>query len=229
MALIMLVSLYTVRAVLKELGVVDYGIFSAIGGVVTSMTFLTLVLDNASQRYFSLELSKGTNNRLFNCFNSLLVVYSILAVFIVLIIEVVGIWMINNKMTIPDNRIGAALIVLHFTLASFILTIITNPFRALLIANEQMDAYAYISIFESIAKLGVAFLLIISPIDKLVFYSLLLFAVSLITNLLYITFSRKRVCIPLSFKTDKSIIKDIFSKLKKLITKPLGRAYEDGK
>ena len=74
MALIMLVSLYTVRAVLKALGVVDYGIFSAIGGVVTSMTFLTLVLDNASQRYFSLELSKGTNNRLSNCFNSLLVV-----------------------------------------------------------------------------------------------------------------------------------------------------------
>ena len=211
MALIMLVSLYTVRAVLKALGVVDYGIFSAIGGVVTSMTFLTLVLDNASQRYFSLELSKGTNNRLSNCFNSLLVVYSVLAVVIVLIIEVVGIWMINNKMTIPDNRIGAALIVLHFTLASFILTIITNPFRALLIANEQMDAYAYISIFESIAKLGVAFLLIISPIDKLVFYSLLLFAVSLITNLLYITFSRKRVSIPLSFKTDKSIIKDIFN------------------
>ena len=65
MALIMLVSLYTVRAILKALGVVDYGIFSAVGGVVTSMTFLTLVLDNASQRFFSLELSKESTNSMF--------------------------------------------------------------------------------------------------------------------------------------------------------------------
>lgn len=210
MALIMLVSLYTVRAVLKALGVVDYGIFSAIGGVVTSMTFLTLVLDNASQRFFSLELSKESNNRLSLCFNSLFVVYIILAAFILLIIEVAGIWMIENKMTIPEDRISAALFVLHFSLGAFIITIITNPFRALLIANEQMDVYAYISIFESFAKLGIVFLLFNSPIDKLVFYSILIFVVSFITNSLYIFFSRKRARIPLSLKVDNNVVKEVF-------------------
>ena len=190
MALIMLVSLYTVRAVLKALGVIDYGIFSAIGGVVTSMTFLTLVLDNASQRFFSLEIGKGKDNRLGTYFNSMLLVYGFLSLIIIAIIEFAGLWMINNKMTIPAERLSASYIVLHLSLASFVVTILTNPFRALLMSNEHMDVYAYVSIFDAISKLAIAFLLFRSPLDRLVFYSILIFSVTVISNGLYILFCK---------------------------------------
>ena len=210
MILIMLVSLYTVRAVLNALGVVDYGIFSAIGGVVTSMTFLTLVLDNASQRFFSLEIGKGNENKLSACFNSMLIVYGALSVLIVLLIEVVGLWLISNKMTIPADRLVAAQFVLHLSLASFVVTVLTNPFRALLMSNEHMDVYAYISIFDAISKLVIAFMLYRSPIDTLVFYAVLLFVVTSISNGLYILLCRKRCHLPITFKYQKQVVIDIF-------------------
>lgn len=210
MALIMLVSLYTVRAVLKALGVIDYGIFSAIGGVVTSMTFLTLVLDNASQRFFSLEIGKGKDNRLGTYFNSMLLVYGFLSLIIIAIIEFAGLWMINNKMTIPAERLSASYIVLHLSLASFVVTILTNPFRALLMSNEHMDVYAYVSIFDAISKLAIAFLLFRSPLDRLVFYSILIFSVTVISNGLYILFCRKKCPVPISIVLKKQVVSDIF-------------------
>lgn len=210
MVLIMLVSLYTVRAVLNALGVVDYGIFSAIGGVVTSMSFLTLVLDNASQRFFSLELGKGKDGQLDSYFNSMLIVYGALSFLIIIIIELAGLWMIGNKMTIPAERMSAAYLVLHFSLAAFVVTILTNPFRALIMSNEHMDVYAYVSIFDAVAKLLIAFLLYKSPIDRLVFYSILIFVVTTISNVLYIFFSRKRVPLRVTFKCKKNIVSSIF-------------------
>lgn len=210
MILIMLVSLYTVRAVLRALGVVDYGIFSAIGGVVTSMTFLTLVLDNASQRFFSLEIGKGNENKLCACFNSMLYVYGILSVLIILLIEIAGLWLINNKMTIPAERLVAAHFVLHFSLASFVVTIITNPFRALLMSNEHMDVYAYISVFDAISKLVIVFLLYRSPIDTLVFYAVLLFVVTSVSNGLFILFCRKRCFLPITLEFQNYVVSDIF-------------------
>lgn len=48
MLLIMAVSLFTVRVVLKTLGVVDYGIYNVVGGVVLMFSFLSNTMASAS-------------------------------------------------------------------------------------------------------------------------------------------------------------------------------------
>lgn len=211
MALIMLVSLYTVRAVLKALGVVDYGIYNAIGGVVTSLSFLTSIMSNASQRFFSLEIGKENSSKLRDYFNGILTIYILLSVVIAFIIETGGIWLLENKLVIPEERVQAAYYVLHLSLVSFIITVVSNPFRALLIANEQMNAYAYISIFETFSKLAIVYFLLNSPFDKLILYAFLTLAVSLLTNALYVAFSRKKIPIALTLYYEKNVFKEVFA------------------
>lgn len=211
MILTLVVSLYTVRMVLSILGVEDYGIYNAIGGVVASMSFLTQVLTNASQRFFSIEIGKGEEGRVDQYLGSILFVFLILAIIIFIVLEAGGLWLIGNKLTIPADRFSAAIIVFHVSILTFLISVLGSPFNALIVANEEMNVYAYISIADSLVKLGVVYLLYISPIDRLIFYSILLLSATLTTTLLYIYFSRRRVKIRIRVNRNKEKLKVIIS------------------
>jgi len=185
MFFIMIVALFTVRVVLKNLGVEDYGIYNAVGGVVLSMTFLSRVLAVATQRFFSIAIGQNDINKLRKQFGSILFIYICLSAIIVFLAETIGLWFVANKMTIPPDRYSAALIAYQFAVASFIITIITNPHQALIIAHERMGVYAYASIIEVVLKLVIVYLLLISPIDKLVSYAFLMFISTLVSYGIY--------------------------------------------
>lgn len=186
MFLVMAVSLYTVRIIIKTLGLVDYGIFSAIGGIVLIMSFLSQTITFAAQRFFSYELGRNDIKRLQEVFSNVLIIYAIAAIVIALVSEIVGVWLLENIMIIPEERMEAAHWVLHFSLLSFIVTIIYTPFNAMIISYENMKVYAYISIIEVFLKLGVVYLLVLANFDKLSFYSFLLFCSSIIIAAFYI-------------------------------------------
>ena len=88
-------------------------------------------------------------------------------------------------MSIPTERIYAANWVLQLCMLTFCINLISVPYNAAIIAHEKMDAYAYISILEVLLTLGVVYLLVISPIDKLIAYSILLFFVKLLIRFIY--------------------------------------------
>ena len=54
-----------------------------------------------------------------------------------------------------------------------------------------MSTFAYIGIFEGVASLSVALLLIYSPIDSLIFYAMLMCVVSLVVRLIYGSYSKR--------------------------------------
>ena len=186
----MIVALFTVRIVLKNLGVEDYGIYNAVGGVVLSMTFLSRVLAVATQRFFSIAIGENDMQKLRKQFGSILFVYICLSAIIVILAETIGLWFVANKMTIPPDRFTAALYAYQFAIASFIITIITNPHQALIIAHEKMDVYAYASIIEVVLKLVIVYLLVISPIDKLVSYAFLMLISTLLSYGIYFIYCK---------------------------------------
>lgn len=209
MFLTLIVSLYTVRVILNILSVTDYGVYGAVGGIVATLGFITNTLANASQRYFSYEIGKGEQGKTKDVFNSIFVLY-LLASFIVAIFgEILGIWFVQNKMIIPSGRESAAIWVFHFSLASFIIGLITNPYQAMIIAKERMNLYAYISILDVIFKLSIVYLLFIIDWDKLKVYSVLLFLSSLITNTIYFIYCFKYKETRINFKFDIQLIKSI--------------------
>ena len=212
MLLIMLVSVYTVRIVLSTLGVEDYGIYGAIGGVIASLSFVTSVLANASQRFFSIGIGEKNVDKLSKTFSMMFWIYLIAGAIAVCLFEYLGLWFIENKMTIPDGRIDVALWVFHFMILSFLLSLINAPYQALLISHERMSIYAYVGIVDVVLKLLVAFLLQWIPIDKLKLYSILLFCTSIITTTIYIVYCLKNfVESKIRFVWETKIFKDVFS------------------
>lgn len=183
--LIMLVTLYTSRVVLNTLGVEDFGVYNAVGGVVAMFAVISGALSNAISRYITYGIGKGDKENLKIVFCTSVNIQIIIAIIIFILCEFVGLWFLNSKMNVPDSRLVAANWVLHCSLLTFVINLISVPYNACIIAHEHMNAYAYISIFDAILKLIVAFLLIISPVDKLIVYSILLLLSALGVRLLY--------------------------------------------
>lgn len=209
--LILLVSLYTVRVVLDVLGVEDYGIYNVVAGIVTLFSFLSGTLASATQRFFSFALGRKDNEQLKKVFSVNIAIYIGIAIVAVLLLETVGLWFVNEKLEVPPDRFEAARYIYHFAVLTFVTTILTSPFMAIIIAHEDMQIYAYVSIIEAILKLGVVFLLMYIHADKLELYGVLLFIVSLINALIFISISLRKYdeCQFKRFYWDKALVQEI--------------------
>lgn len=178
MALTILIGLYTSRVILQTLGVEDFGIYNIAGSVVALFGFLNGALAQSSSRYITIELGKLESNgiqHLKNCFTTTRAIHAILAGIILIICETIGLWILCNRCEIPTERLSAAIWTFQFSTLTAILSVTQAPFTALIIAHEQMKIYAYAGIIEVCLKLIICYCLLISPIDMLVFYALLLF------------------------------------------------------
>jgi len=192
MIIVMIISLYTSRVVLRSLGVVDYGIYNVVGGVVSLFSALCSSLSFSISRFMTFELGRGEKERLRKVFSMGINIQVFMAILIVLLVETVGLWFLLNKMVIPDERMAAAIWVLQMSTLTFALNIVSIPFNAAIIAHEKMRAFAYISVFECVCKLIVALCISLSPIDHLVFYSVALCVVALILRLIYGIYCSKK-------------------------------------
>ena len=211
MLFLMVVNLYTSRVVLNALGVEDFGIYNVVGGVVAMFSMLSGSLSAAITRFITYELGTGNRDNLKRIFSSAVTIQIGLAVLIILLAEAIGVWFLNVKMNIPDARIMAANWVFQFSILTFAINLISVPYNATIIAHERMSAFAYISILEAIGKLAIAFLIVVSPMDKLIFYAILMCAVALIVRFAYGIYCKRHFeeC-TYHFIFDKDLLKRMF-------------------
>lgn len=188
----MLVTLYTFRVTLKVLGFIDYGVYNAIAGVIAIFTFINITLTSVAQRYFSYYLGKDDPQQLQKYFSSLFITFAITSCGVAIIGDPIGVWYIGKYVSMPPDRINAAIAVFHFSVLTIMATIMTIPYNSVLISREKMDLYAYISIVEVILKLLVVFLLMYTDFDSLVTYSVLLFGVAIIKLIFYAVYCYRR-------------------------------------
>lgn len=191
MILLMLISLYTSRVILSNLGVEDYGIYNVVGGVVSMSSMISASLSSAISRFLTYELGRGTTENLNKVFSSSVSIQLGMALLIVLIAESLGLWFVNTKLVIPAERMWAANICFQLSLLTFVVDLISVPYNAAIIAHERMSAFAYISILEGIGQLVIACLLTYSPIDNLVFYGVLLCVLAVSVRFVYGYYCKK--------------------------------------
>lgn len=211
--LILFVSLYTVRVILNTLGEEDYGIYTVVGGVVTFFSFLSGTMASATQRFFAFALGQRDEELLKKSFSVNLIIYLGIALLSLLLLESVGLWFVNNKLNVPQERFSSAVFVFHFASLTFLCTVLASPFMAIIIAHEDMHIYAYISIIEVVLKLLTVFALKVIFGDKLQIYAILLLCVGIINTLIYLFVCMKKYyeCQFKKFYWDKKLFKDIFS------------------
>lgn len=207
----MLVSLYTSRVILQTLGVEDYGIYNVVGGVVSMFSMISSSLSSAISRFMTFELGRGDKQKLKTVFSTSITIQVIISFIVVVLAEIIGIWFLNNKMVIPADRLEAANWIFQFSLVTFVVGLISVPYNAAIIAHEKMKAFAYIGILEVLAKLGIVFSLMVAPIDKLIFYGLLLMLLSLVIRIVYGIYCKRNFeeC-TYCFVMDKPLLKEMF-------------------
>jgi polysaccharide biosynthesis protein len=189
----------------------DFGIYNVVGGVVAMFSVISGSLSAAISRFITYELGKGDQSKLNKIFSASVTIQLLLSLIIVVLIESVGVWFLNAKMTIPAERMTAANWVLQFSIVTFVINLISVPYNAAIIAHERMSAFAYISILEAVCKLTIAFLIMVSPMDKLIFYAILMCMVSVIVRFTYGHYCKKHFAeCTYHFHWDADILKKMF-------------------
>ena len=213
MLVTMLMGLYTSRLVLAVLGVEDYGLYNVVGGIVVILSFLNGAMASSTQRYLNVELGKHDKEGLKKVYATSLLIHGGVAIMILILAETIGLWFLNSYMNIVPERMCAANWVYQFSVATFVVSVLSVPYNASIIAHERMSAFAYISVVEAILKLMVALLISHSPIDKLVSYALLMFVMGVILRIVYSIYCHRHFeeCRVVSFKIDKPLFKSMIS------------------
>jgi O-antigen/teichoic acid export membrane protein len=212
MGLTIIVNLYTMRLVWQILGVEDYGIYNVVGGIIIMFSFINAGMVAASQRFISYELGNGTIESIKKVFNISLRVHIIIACVVIIVSESIGLWFLNYKMNIPDNRIVAANFVFQCSLISFIFYVISVPYNASIVAHERMKAYGYFGIVEVFMKLIITFALFIFKYDKLITYSILTVICAFIMRIISVLYCNRNFKECQYYKTnDHNIMKSMFA------------------
>lgn len=192
MMFLMAITFLTSRVILDKLGIVDYGIQNVVGGLASMFTFFRSSLANATQRYLSIALGKNDVIEANHVFCQHQTLYGVVAIMVIVIAEIVGLWLLIPQLTIPIERQNAAFWVFQFTTISLAITLLCIVYDSVLIAREEMKIYSYTGIVEGLAKLGIAYIISIIQFDHLIIYNILLTMVSLGIVLFYIIFCSKR-------------------------------------
>lgn len=185
MIFLMLINFYTSRLILSALGIEDYGIYNVVGGIVTMFSFLNSAMATGTQRYLTFELGKKNENQVNNVFVTSINIHFFIALIVILLAETVGLWFLNHKMVIPDNRMDAAMWVYQFSVISTAVMFVSVPYNALIIAHERMSVFAYISILEVVLKLLLVLFLFITHDDRLILYGLFILCVQIVIRVVY--------------------------------------------
>ena len=190
MGVVMIISLYTTRVILRALGVEDYGIYNVVGGFVSMFNVLNSTLTSGINRFYNYELGKKEGGNITNVFNAAVIIQLFTAILLLVLIESIGMWYVNHVMTIPSERIYVANWLFQFSVFSMILIILQAPYSAAVLAYEKMDFFAFISILDAFLKLAICFLIQHLGKDKLLTYGALMLGISFLNFGLYFLFVR---------------------------------------
>ncbi len=212
MVLVLFISLYTTRVVLRVLGVEDYGVYNVVCGFVMLFSFLNTSMSNGIQRFFNFELGKNGTDGANKVYVTALIIQLLLGFIVVILIESIGLWFLHHKMVIPEDRMFAAEWVFHFSVISFFVVILQVPYTAAVMAHERMDFFALISILNAFLKLLIVILIPYCKSDNLIVYGLALMIIALLEFFLYFIYSKKNFIelhIPSKCVIDKRLFKSM--------------------
>lgn len=191
MGITVFISLWTTRLILNALGAVDFGIFGIVGGAIAMLGFLNSTMANTTQRFLS--YSQGKNDIVIQkrIFNNSVLLHLLIAFVVVLLIEAASFPLFKSILVIPEGREDAAFYIYQFLILSTFITVISVPYDAAINAHEEFGYYAVIGVAESLLKLGIAFLVVYTSLDKLVVYGLLTVLLTVFTLTVKASFCRK--------------------------------------
>lgn len=211
MFVIMIITLYSSRLVLKALGVSDFGLFNLVGGIVSMLGFFNSAMSIATQRFLAYDISSGDIERLKKTFSSAMIIQFLTGSLIIILAETIGLWYVNNEMNFPENRIVAVNIVYQLTIVTFLFSLFQNPYNALIIVREKMSVFSFLSILDALLKFSCVLVLFYFPFkDNLIAYAVSFTVVGVLIFTLYKIYCNKKFKESvLTLKLEREYIKEM--------------------
>ena len=212
MGISILLGLFSTRIILNTLGESDYGTYTVVGSFVSMFTILNSILQTGTRRFLALNIGKGDKDLLQRTFSTAFVIHLGIALIVGLLLETFGLWYINNLLNVDHSRMFAVNVIFQFSVITCMLQITQTPYVAAVTAHEKFNIYAYMSIYDIVAKIAVLAFLFIFSGDKLIIYAALLLVVSITNIVIYRLYcSRSFDECKMSLKVDKILFKEMCS------------------
>ena len=212
MGVVMIISLYTTRVILRILGVEDYGIYNVVGGFVSMFGVLNATLTSGINRFYNYELGKEDGGEVTKVYNTAIWIQFLIAAIVLVLVESIGLWYVNSVMVIPNERIGVVNWLFQFSVVSMLLIILQAPYSSAVLAYERMDFFAVVSIVDALLKLAICFIIQYFGEDKLFTYGLLILAISVINLVMYFIYARAKFKeLRLNWQFDKPLFRSMLS------------------
>ena len=210
MVFVLLVSLYTTKAVINALGVEDYGLYNIVGGFVFMFGFMSTSLTQGIQRFYNFERGQNGDSATNNVFNTAFIAQILLFVILLIVLETIGFYWFKHKLVIPEDRYDVAWLIFQFSIVSLLIGILVTPYSALVVAYEKMNYYAIVGIIDTVLKLLIAIFIQYVNTDRLVLYGGLIMLISILNFILYSAYVHSQFkFIKLNFHLDRSLFYSI--------------------
>lgn len=178
-------GLLTSRYILISLGASDYGIYTVVGGIVSFMNVLGTTMVSASYRFLAVEIGKGREGNPQKIYNTVFLVHVLLATFLMVVGELGGVYYANHYLVLPDGKLPDAIFVLHISLITAVINLITVPTQGLAIARERFLFTSIVEIIIAIIKIALVICIMIYAGNRLRLFVLIMLFLTFVTFFLY--------------------------------------------
>lgn len=183
-------GLFTGRWVLMSLGEIDYGLVGVIGGLTAFISFFNTLLGWALSRFYGVAVGQckaDVENGLKECqgwFNTAVMIHTIIPILGIVMGYPLGVWMIENYLTIPPEKIRTCIWVWRCVSFSCFVGMVNVPFQAMYVAKQYIAELTVYSFASTAANVIFVYYMVTHAGDWLLGYSIWMCLLSAVPQLL---------------------------------------------
>lgn len=210
--LITVFALLTTRYALKALGVIDFGLFSVLGSIISFIGVFNAIMLSTSNRFIAVAIGKGNIEEANEQFNINLLIHIVIAIFTLLVAIPIGDWYILNHVHF-DGDINVAVKVFRYSIIGSAISFIGVPYNGLLMAKERFIVFSSVDVIAYLLKLIIAILIVHYFENKLRIYAIAQAVLTALPTLIYIIYCNRFYpdIAKCKFVRNKAKYKEVFS------------------
>jgi len=207
-----LCALLTTRFALQALGVIDYGLYAVLGGIISFIGIFNTIMVATSNRFMAVAIGKGDIDEANQQFNVNLFIHVGIAFLALMVAFPVGEWYIPRYVNY-DGSLDDAMMVYTVSIVGSILSFVGVPYNGLLMAKEKFIIFSIADVFSHLARLVVAWILVYHFEQKLLIYTFTMAIMLALPTAFYILYCAKRYpqIVRLRKVRDKQMYKRVFN------------------
>lgn len=183
-------GLFISRWVLAALGKVDFGLYGVVGGLAVFVTFINLLLSQATARFYAFSVGRAKvsgEEGLEDCrrwFNTAVFIHTVVPCVLIAVGYPLGVYAVEHWLTIPADRMSACIWVFRYVCISCFIGMLNVPFGAMYTAKQEIAELTVYSFAQTLVNLCFMYFMVTHPGDWLERYALWMCAVSVVPQLI---------------------------------------------